>query len=146
MNCAGNIDTGESSMIRKSPSVLRRRVAHGVLLLMLLPSIGCVNSGTPSVNVQGYVYLNGAPVTGGTIIFAGGQGYPVGAFSATIGTDGFYAIPNVPVAMTSVYLVNPQAPQPGVIPAKYAPDGNAGLTANVDGNGDPETFYFYLTP
>jgi hypothetical protein len=127
-------------MIR-SPSFLRRRAAHG--LLLVLPNIGRVNDGTPSTNVQGYVYFNGALVTGGTIIF---DGNPIGTFSATIGANGFFAIPNVPLGTTSVYLVNPQAPQPGVIPAKYSPDDTADSTENVDGNDDHDTFYFYLTP
>jgi hypothetical protein len=121
-----------------------------LLLLALLPVVGCVGT---SHTVTGLVTLNGQPVTGGTIYFTryetGTTYNPDGSVaqtfvtpfitSATIASDGTYSTSLGESYVYTVTLTNPQAPQSGMIPARYASD--TGLSYNVYPNNDGSYTY-----
>jgi hypothetical protein len=122
---AGNAgaQTQEMHMVRIRR--LFRPVLSALLLLGTLSAIGCIDN---PCDVQGTVTLNGQPLTtGGTVVLTNTTTGTT--YAGTIGTDGKYYITGTMQDYTyAITLFNPQAPQTGQIPARYAyPDNGLPL-------------------
>jgi hypothetical protein len=100
---------------------LTRLAPAALLLLATLSAVGCLGD---TCDVRGTVTLNGQPLTtGGTVVLTNTTTGTT--FAGTIGADGFYYISGPQSDYTfTVTLFNPQAPQTGQIPARYATPNN----------------------
>jgi hypothetical protein len=103
----------------------RARPARLALLAAcLLAAIGCDHK---TVAVTGTVTLDGNPVPGGTIYFdVGGE-----ITSTAILCDGTYSLGLIEGETYTVTLTNPKAPNPGIIPDRYADPATSGLSLTI---------------
>jgi hypothetical protein len=120
-------------MIRMGRLFRRRAVLSALLLLGTMPTVGC--GSVPDETAIGIVTLNGVRVTAGTVVFTDTA---TGATSSgTIQPDGSYTVNGLSQSSYYVSVLNPQAPQPGPIPAAYGTLPNAiPIFIILDANGD----------
>jgi hypothetical protein len=118
----------------------RRRWA-GLALLLLA---GCGRHDEPLVAVEGHVFFHGAPLSGGTVVFApdperGGDG-PLAR--AEIGPDGHYALSTGDAAGAGAgwYRVTVAAPP---LPRRYTDPERSGQRVEVK-PGAPNTIDLHL--
>src|SRR5262249_20293538 len=111
-------------MRRKTPRAWGRRLLPAGLFLLALAAAGCGKSGT----VEGTVYWQGKPVTGGTVVFvADKEGKR--SVTATIGPDGKFKAEHVPQGSFKLAIDTAAARQskPGAA-GKWKPPPDAPVT------------------
>lgn len=113
------------------PSRFVRRLPAFLALVTLLATVGCGGPALSTVSGSVLSGKTGKKVPLGTVILIASNGLP---FSAPIGEDGSYSIPNVPVgkAKLGVSSPNPSAPV-----ATERPGGTKKPSGPDDGGGTP---------